>query len=48
MINLTGLQLPYEPMIKVYGVIPENCFVFKSAIAPMCLNYKIKNFSDFK
>ena len=48
MMNLSGLQLPYEPMVKVYGVNPINCFVFKSAIAPMCLNFKIKNFSGLE
>lgn len=35
-------------MVKVYSVNPTECFVFKSAIAPMCMSYNIKNFQDWQ
>jgi hypothetical protein len=32
--------------VKVYGVIPEKCFVFKSAVMPMRIAFKARYFSD--
>lgn len=27
-----GFTVPHEPLMKVYGVVPNKCFVFKSAV----------------
>ena len=27
-----GITVPHEPLMKVYGVVPNKCFVFKSAV----------------
>lgn len=33
MINFEeGFYLPHEPFVKVYGVVADECFVFKSAV----------------
>lgn len=28
----TGLTCPLDPTVKLYGVIPDECNVFKSAV----------------
>jgi len=40
-----GLTLPIDPTIKVYGVVPEKCFVFKSAVQPMKMEFNARIFS---
>lgn len=30
--KIDELNVPHDPYVKVYGIIPEKCIVFKSAI----------------
>lgn len=39
-----GLSLPHEPYIKVYGVVPKRCIIFKSAVQPMRLVFTARKF----
>jgi len=39
-----GVSLPFDPCIKVYSVIPDKCFVFSSAVAPLKLTFEAKKF----
>ena len=39
-----GMQLPHEPFIKVYGIIPDKCSVMKSAVRPMKLDFNARVF----
>lgn len=39
-----GLSLPHEPHIKVYGVVPKRCIIFKSAVQPMRLVFSARKF----
>lgn len=39
-----GMQMPHEPDIKVYGIIPDNCRVFASAVRPMKLDFNARIF----
>ena len=41
-----GLNLPHEPLIKVYDVVPHRCSVFKSAIKPMLIMFKARRFPE--
>lgn len=46
--NIAGVCLPFDPLIKVYDIVTENCFVFKSAIKPIKLTFKAKKFHNWK
>lgn len=39
-----GMMLPHEPFIKVYGLIPQRCIIFKSAVQPMRLMFNARKF----
>ena len=41
-----GMTLPHEPMIKVYGVDPTSCRIFKSAVQPMKLDFQARKFPE--
>ena len=44
-----GLQLPHEPYVKVYGVVPKRCIIFKSAVQPLRLVFNARKFpKDWK
>ena len=34
-----GITVPHEPLTKIYSVVPNKCFVFKSAVQPMKLTF---------
>lgn len=36
--------MPYEPSIKVYGIIPEGSRVMASAVQPLMLNFDAREF----
>jgi len=43
------MTVPHEPLMKVYGVLPEKCFVFKSAVQPMKMTFMSRTFpADWK
>ncbi len=39
-----GLTCPLDPTIKVYGVIADECSVFKSAVQPMKFSFHARKF----
>ena len=41
-----GLTCPLDPNIKLYGVIPKECNVFKSAVQPMKMTFTCRKFSS--
>jgi hypothetical protein len=41
-----GMVLAHEPHLRVYGVIPEKCFIFKSAVMPMRMAFKARHFPE--
>ena len=38
------MQLPHEPYIKVYSMVPKRCIIFKSAVQPLRLVFNARNF----
>jgi len=39
--NFDPSPLPIDPSILVCGIVPESCFVFKSALCPLKLTFKL-------
>lgn len=39
-----GMQLPHDPSIKVYAVVPQDCVIFASAVQPMKIMFKGRRF----
>lgn len=41
--ELTALKvpLPLNPLIMLDGVVPSECFCFKSAMLPLCISFKV-------
>ena len=41
------MSVPHEPLIKIYGVVPSECFIFKSAKQPIKLTFLARRLSPF-
>lgn len=39
--TLEPTPLCIDPRIKVIGIVPSKCFVFKSALCPLKLTFKV-------
>ena len=39
------LTCPLDPTVKLYGVKPESCNVFKSAVQPMKMTFNSRKFA---
>lgn len=41
--NFEPTPLPIDPTILTVGVVPESCNVFKSALSPLKLTFKVSD-----
>ena len=46
--NFEPTPLPIDPSILVCGIIPKSCFVFKSALCPLKLTFKVHETSNME